>query len=139
MSVISGLAGGLLATIVMTAVMMMVGEGGPPPTADLVAKFADGKPDDHAMPGMVLHLLYGTAAGGVFGYGVPLIISDATLAVTTALGVGYGLVLMLSGMVFWLRLVIGLEPDMDMMKVFLLVHLVYGVVLGAFVGTGLFA
>jgi hypothetical protein len=139
MSLISGLVGGLIATIVMTAVMMAVGDGGPPPTAQLVAKFAGGDPEDHAMPGMLLHFAYGIGAGAVFAVALPLLVADTSLAIATGLGFGYGLVLMVGGMVFWMRLVIGIDPEPGMMKTFGVVHVVYGLVLGAVVGTGILA
>jgi len=139
-SITAGLAGGLLATIVMTAVMMMLGDGGPPPTARLVAKFAGGDPDDYAMPGMVLHLLYGIVAGTVFAVGVPLLgLSLGSVAIAVGLGLVYGVVLMIGGMVFWMRLIIGMDPDRDMMMMFGTVHVVYGVVLGGFLGAGILA
>jgi hypothetical protein len=139
-SVTAGLAGGLLATIVMTAVMMMLGDGGPPPTAALVAKFAGGEPDDHAMPGMILHMIYGVVAGAVFAVGVPLLgLSLDSVAIAVGLGLVYGIVLMIGGMVFWMRLIIGMEPDRDMMLMFGTVHVVYGVVLGGFLGAGILA
>lgn len=139
-SVTAGLVGGLVATIVMTAVMMVMGEGGPPPTAALVAKFAGGRPEDYAMPGMVLHLLYGIVAGGVFAVGVPLLgLELGSIAVASGLGVVYGVLLMIVGMAFWIRAVIGMEPEPGMMKMFGTVHVVYGLVLGAFIGAGLLA
>jgi len=139
-TIVAGLAGGLIATIVMTAVMTAVGDGGPPPTAMLVAKFAGGEPADHAMPGMLLHLLYGTVAGAVLAVGGPALGIDFD-AVAVALGVGlvYGLVLMVGGMGFWMRLVIGMEPDRDTTITFGVVHAVYGLVLGAFLWTGVLA
>ena len=137
-SVTAGLAGGLVATIVMTAVMMVMGDGGPPPTAGLVAKFAGGDPADYAMPGMILHLVYGVVAGAVFAVGVPLVgLSLGSIGVAIGLGLVYGIVLMIGGMVFWMRMVIGMEPDKDMMVMFGTVHVVYGVVLGAFLGAGI--
>ena len=137
-SLTAGLAGGLVATIVMTALMMVMGDDGPPPTAALVAKFADGDPADHAMPGMVLHLVYGIVAGGVFAVGVPLVgLSLDSLLVAVGLGLVYGIVLMVGGMAFWMRTVIGMEPDKETMVTFGTVHVVYGVVLGAFLGAGL--
>jgi len=137
-SITAGLAGGLLATIVMTAVMMMLGDGGPPPTAALVAKFAGGEPDDHAMPGMILHIIYGVVAGAVFAVGVPLSgLSLDSVAIAVGLGLAYGVVLMIGGMMFWMRLIIGMEPDRDMMMMFGTVHIVYGVVLGGFLGAGI--
>ena len=139
-SVIAGLAGGVVATIVMTIAMMMMGDGGPPPTAALVAKFAGGEPEDYAMPGMALHFVYGIVAGAVFAVGVPLIgLSLGSLAVAVGLGLVYGIVLMIGGMMFWMRMIIGMEPDKDMMMMFGTVHIIYGVVLGAFLGAGVIA
>ena len=71
-SIISGLADGLVATI-MTGIMMVMDDGGPPPTASLVAKFSGGDPEDYAMPGMVLHMIYGIVAGAIFAVGIPLL------------------------------------------------------------------
>lgn len=138
--VTAGLVGGLVATVVMTAVMLRVGDGGPPPTAALVARLAGGDPEDHATPGMVLHLGYGTAAGAVFAVGAPLVGLDlGSIAVATALGLVYGVALMLGGMAFWMRTVIGTEPGRDTVVTFGVVHLVYGLVLGAFLGAGVLA
>jgi hypothetical protein len=139
-SVIAGLVGGVVATIVMTIAMMVMGDGGPPPTARLVAKFAGGDPEDYAMPGLALHLIYGIVAGGVFAVGVPAIGLDlGSLGIAIALGVVYGIVLMIGGMVFWMRMVIGLEPEPGMMTMFGTVHVIYGIVLGAFLGAGIIA
>jgi len=136
-SVIAGLAGGGVATIVMTIVMMVMGDGGPPPTARLVATFAGGAPEDYAMPGMALHFAYGIVAGAVFAVGVPLLgFGFGSLGVAVGLGLVYGIILMLTGMVFWMRLVIGVEPDRSMMTMFGTVHIVYGIVLGAVLGAG---
>lgn len=127
-----------MATIVMTAVMMVMGDGGPPPTAALVAKFAGGDPADYAMPGMILHLVYGIVAGAVFAVGIPLLgFSLGSIGVAIGLGLVYGIVLMIGGMLFWMRVVIGMEPDKGMMMMFGTVHVIYGVVLGAFLGAGI--
>jgi hypothetical protein len=134
-SVIAGLAGGLAATIVMTVLMRVMSDGGPPPTAGLVSTFAGGEPEDHAMPGMVLHLVYGIVAGGVFAVGAPVIgVEFESIAVAVGLGLLYGVVLM-----FWMRAVIGMEPDREMMLTFGTVHVVYGLVLGAFLWAGILA
>ena len=69
-SITAGLAGGLLATIVMTAVMMMLGDDSSPPTAALVGKFAGGEPNDHTTPGMILHMVYGVVLVGFLGAGI---------------------------------------------------------------------
>ena len=139
-SLIAGLAGGLVATLVMTVVMNVMGDGGPPPTATFVAKFAGGEPAEYAMPGMVLHLVYGVGAGAVLALGAPLVgIGLGSLAVAAGVGLVYGLVLMVVGMGFWMRVVLGMEPDRGTMVMFGTVHAVYGVVLGAFLGTGVLA
>lgn len=137
-SIAAGLVGGLVATVVMTAVMMIMGDGGPPPTARFVAKFAGGDPEDHAMPGMALHFVYGIGAGAVFAVGVPLLgLGLESIVVAVGLGIVYGLVLMIGGMMFWMRTVIGMEPDRGTMVMFGTVHVVYGLVLGGFLTTGL--
>lgn len=137
-SLTAGLAGGVVATIVMTIAMMMLGDGGPPPTARLVARFAGGQPEEYAMPGMALHLVYGVVAGAVFAVGVPLLgVSLTSIPVAVGLGLVYGVVLMIGGMLFWMRTVIGLEPDRSMMLMFGTVHVIYGVVLGGFLGAGI--
>lgn len=137
-TVIAGLVGGLVATIAMTALMMMMGDGGPPPTAGLVAKYGGGEPTDYAMPGMVLHVLYGIVAGAVFAVGVPVLgFALDSIAVAAGFGLAYGIVLMIGGMAFWMRTVIGMEPDRDTMMTFGTVHVVYGLVLGALTGTGI--
>lgn len=121
----------------MTVAMKAMGDGGPPPTARLVAKVAGGSPDEYEMPGMVMHLLYGIVAGAVFAVGVPLVgLNLNSLVVAAGLGLVYGLALMVVGMVFWMRLLIGIEPDPGTMKQFGVAHAVYGLTLGAFLRTG---
>jgi hypothetical protein len=136
----AGLAGGLVATIVMTVVMMTMGDDSPPPTASLVATVARGDPEDYAMPGMLLHLLYGVGAGAVFAVGVPMVgLELSSIALAAGLGLAYGIVLMIGGMSFWMRTIIGIEPDRGTMLTFGTAHVVYGVVLGAFLGAGVLA
>lgn len=138
MAVASGAVGGAVATVVMTGVMKLVGDGGPPPTANLVAKFASGEAEEHKMPGMLLHLVYGTGAGAVLAVGAPLVgLGLGSVAVAVGVGLAYAVVLMVGGMVFWVRAVIGIEPDKKMMMAFGTAHVTYGVVLGAFVGLGI--
>lgn len=135
-TITGGLVGGLVATIVMSIVMRAMG-GGPPPTANFVAKFQGGDPDDHMMPGMVLHLLYGTIAGGV----LVAVVSAAALGITSlgawvGTGLVYGIILLVGGAMVWIRGVIGMDPDRQTMIGFVVVHLVYGLVLGLWLGYG---
>jgi len=134
-SLTAGVVGGLVATVLMTVVMKAIGDDSPPPTAALVAKVAGGDPPDHLAPGMLLHLLYGTVAGLVFALALPeLGFGSAGLPVVTGLGLVYGVLLTVGGMVFWMKLVLGMDPEPGRVKVFVTVHLVYGLVLGGIVG-----
>lgn len=140
-TLLGGLIGGLVATIAMTIVMMVVGDDSPPPTANLWSKYVgDGPPDDYMKQGMALHMLYGIGAGGVF-----VLIADtlayelADLGFAVAAGVGWGLVLTVVGMVLWMKIVLDMDAEPKMMGAFVLFHLVYGVVLGAFVAGGYLA
>ena len=73
-ALVDGLAGGLVATIAMTAFMMALGDDSPPPTALFLAEFVgDGDPEAFAMPGILLHMGYGVVAGAVFALAVPLL------------------------------------------------------------------
>ncbi|SDD24655.1 hypothetical protein [Natrinema hispanicum] len=86
----AGLAGGVIATIGMTMSMLVMGDGGPPPTAQVVSTFAGGDPDDYAMPGIVLHILYCIGAGVVFVVGVPLLgLEFGSIGSSVALGLVY--------------------------------------------------
>lgn len=138
-TILDGLVGGLVATIVMTMFMMAMGDDSPPPTADLWSKYVGGgPPENYMMQGMVLHLLYGTTAGGVFAVLVSASgLSVATLTSGILWGVAWGIVLFIVGAGFWMMMVLDIEPDMKMAGGFLVFHLVYGIVLGVWVGYGI--
>jgi hypothetical protein len=138
LTVLNGLAGGLVATIIMTVFMMALGDDSPPPTALFWSKYVgDGEPDEYVMQGMVLHMIYGIVAGLVFVVVVPLIgISIASMTTAFLFGLAYGFVLFLGAAVFWMNVVLDLDPEMPMVATFLLFHLVYGVVLGVWLQLG---
>ena len=132
-SILSGLIGGLLATIVMTVFMMALGDDSPPPTAALWAKYVgDEGPESYMMQGMALHMMYGIVAGGAFAVGVTALgLGVATLTSGLLWAVVYGLLLTVVGAVFWMRVVLAMEPEPAMVGMFALFHVIYGVVLGA--------
>jgi hypothetical protein len=138
-TLLSGLVGGLLATIVMTMFMMALGDDSPPPTAQLWAKYVgDGPAEEYMMPGMALHMMYGIGAGVAFVLVVPALgFGLETLLTAVAFGAAYGIVLTVVGMVLWMRVVLAMEPDPKVIGMFTVFHLVYGVVLGAIVGSGI--
>lgn len=141
-TIIDGLAGGLAATIAMTALMMALGDDDPPPTALFISKYAgDGEPAEYMMPGMALHILYGIVAGGVFAViaiGID-VVSVASVELGLAWGLAYGVLLFVGAAVFWMKLVLGMDPEPKMVGLFLFFHLVYGAVLGTWVGIGVVA
>lgn len=131
--IVTGIVGGLVATVVMTVLMVVLGDDSPPPTASLWSKYVgDGPPEDYMMQGMALHFLYGLGAGAVFGLAVAVLASDAGLLTVVGGAVVYGIVLMLVGMVLWMRVVLGMEADGRTMALFGVFHLAYGLVLGLF-------
>ncbi|RBI61894.1 hypothetical protein DMJ13_14180 [halophilic archaeon] len=114
-----------------------------PPTAAFIAKFTGGRPGDHPVGALALHLLYGTAAGGVFG-GLVGASDDERVAAelgaseeTVGLVAGTAYALALSA--FGERVLLGRLLDMDLeddeLMIFHAGHVVYGVALGAWVGS----
>lgn len=138
LTLINGLAGGIVATIVMTVFMMTLGDDSPPPTALFWSTYiGGGGPEEYMMQGMVLHLLYGLGAGVVFALVLPVAgFASVGLTAAAGLGVAYGVVLFVVAAVLWMNVVLDIDADLPMVGMFLLFHLVYGVVLGAWLGAG---
>lgn len=131
---VTGIAGGLVATIVMTVFMMALGDDSPPPTAALWSKYVgDGPAEDYMMQGMALHMLYGIVAGVVFALGIVAVGLTGSLLTVVGSGIVYGIILMMVGAGFWMKVVLGMDPDKQTAMMFGLFHLVYGIVLGLFV------
>jgi|AntRauMinimDraft_4_1070384.scaffolds.fasta_scaffold00025_46 hypothetical protein len=138
---LNGTVGGALATVVMTVYRMPV-TASLPPTASFWAKFvAGGEPEDHPLPGLVLHALYGASAGAVFGalfrqFSTRTDGENSREASGVVLGTLYALALS----VFGDRVVLGglLSTDLDATEslVFHVGHLVYGLSLGSWVASG---
>lgn len=121
-----------------------------PPTADFWAQFVgDGTPADYPIPALVLHLAYGGGSGAAFAAllrgresvddgepgrehrrGPPTYAGEVP---TTVAGLLYGLGLSVVGE----RVVLGrlLDIDPDDRVAFHVGHVLYGITLGAWVGT----
>lgn len=134
--IVNGLIGGLIATVLMIAFMMTLGGDDPPPPALFWSKYVgDEGPESYLMIGMLLHFVYGISAGGAFAIGIDLLSLDiADPIVATAYGLGYGILLFIVGAVFWMNIVLKLDADRKQVMLFLFFHLVYGAVLGAWLG-----
>jgi hypothetical protein len=137
-TLLGGLVGGVAATIVMTAFMLALGNDSPPPTALFWAKYVgDDGPGAYMMQGMALHMLYGVVAGVVLALGLPAGgFGDVTLLTALGVGIAYGVVLFVGAAVFWMNVVLGLDPEPKEVGSFLLFHLIYGAVLGGTLGAG---
>lgn len=133
-----GLAGGLVATVVMTAFRMPVSES-LPPTGPFLAKLLGGEPDDYPVAALALHLGYGSLAGGVYGL---LCGGDRLPSSTTAserlgmlCGLAYGSALSVFGVRAVLGRLLGMDLASDERLIFHAGHLVYGFTLGTWVGS----
>ncbi len=141
-TLLSGLVGGFVATIVMTILMMALGGDSPPPTAAFWSKYVgDGEPTDFMMQGMILHLFYGSIAGAIFAKVIPLIgfITVSTVVSAALWGLLYGFILFLFAAMFWMKIVLKMDADREAVGMFLLFHLVYGAVPGTWIGLGILA
>ena len=121
-----------------------------PPTAEFWTTFvSQGNPQDATVAALVLHAAYGGVAGAVFAAllghrrsvtddgveaesppGPPTYTGEIS---TTALGVLYGTILSVVGERLVLGRLLGIDPD-DRVA-FHVGHLLYGIALGAWVGT----
>lgn len=140
-----GCEGGALATLVMTVYRLPVTRS-LPPTAEFWARYVSGdSPEDHPVVALLLHFVYGIAAGGLFSLvfsereSVPVASGDRGPpsrpgeVSLTLYGLLYGVVLSVVGD----RLVLGvlLDLDPDDRFAFHVSHVLYGITLGAWVGT----
>lgn len=133
-----GLLGGLVATVAMTTFRMPISDS-PPPTADLWARYVGGgESGDHALVGLLLHLAYGTAAGGAFAALAPVASAGTELSREVRgalLGLTYGLLLSAVGERAFIEWLLDLDLEPHERFVFHASHVVYGLTLGAWVGS----
>ncbi|ELZ19893.1 hypothetical protein C475_21384 [Halosimplex carlsbadense 2-9-1] len=147
-----GIEGGALATLVMTVYRLPVTRSLPPSAEFWTTFVAGGRPGDHPLAALVLHFAYGLGAGGLFA---ALISDRASLdrertrsflddsvsgppdrsdeVTATMAGLLYGVALSAVGERFVLGRLLGTEPD-DRFA-FHVGHVLYGITLGAWVGT----
>jgi hypothetical protein len=140
-SLLSGLAGGLLATTVASTVFTLAGRDRPLPAARLVAQFVlvDGRQADAIWAGLALHVLAGTVAGGVFALILGAVTDPAgtvPLLSGVAWGVAYGLVLFVLHVGVLLGALPGVSIGRELLAEFFVLHAIYGTVVGGWVGLG---
>lgn len=137
-AVVSGCVGGAIGTVVMTIYRLPVFRA-LPPTAEFWAQYVGGgDAEEYTAAGLLLHLLYGVAAGAVLGPVYAALASrlpvrrDATGMVC---GAAYGLALSVFGERVLLERLLGRELEREHALVFHAGHLVYGLTLGTWLGT----
>lgn len=135
---VRGLQAGFVATLIMTAFRLPILRSLPPSAHFWATYVGGGDPDDHGVAGLVLHLVYGTSAGAVFGGLFAL--QDAEQAIEPEQrgllwGSVFGMGLSAFGSQFMLKELLDIELDADELALFHAAHLVYGIALGAWVGS----
>ncbi|APW96930.1 hypothetical protein CHINAEXTREME_03715 [Halobiforma lacisalsi AJ5] len=133
-----GLQAGFVATLIMTAFRLPILRS-LPPSANFWSQYVSGEdPDDHPVIGLVLHFAYGMQAGALFGGLFAL--QDAERSIEPeqrgiVWGSVYGMALSAFGSQVMLRELLDIRLDNDELALFHAGHLVYGLALGAWVGS----
>ena len=132
-AMIRGVIGGLIATGLMTIYRFPLFRA-LPPTAEFWATFVGGgEPEEYPVVGLLLHVLYGSVGGAVFGAGFSLINfkseRDRRLG-ALALSTVYGLALSVFGTQVIFKRLLGKELEPDEEAVFHVAHVIYGLTLG---------
>ncbi|QCC54034.1 DUF6789 family protein [Natronorubrum bangense] len=135
---VRGLQAGLIATLIMTAFRLPILRS-LPPSANFWAQYVTGgDPEEHPVAGLVLHLAYGIQAGAVFG--ALFALQDAERSIEPeqrglVWGSVYGMALSAFGSQFMLKELLDIRLDADELALFHAGHLVYGLSLGAWIGS----
>lgn len=137
---IVGFTGGLVATGVMTAFRMPISRS-LPPTANFWAQYvAGGELEEHRIEAMILHFFYGAAAGSVFSVIFAAVDPRTPLDSETEgllAGFLYSVPFTWVGEAVMLHRMLGMDLESDESMIFHAGHLVYGITLGAWIGSRL--
>lgn len=110
-----------------------------PPTAEFWARYVGGgDAKQYFIPGIFLHFLYGTLAGGIFGVLVSFLDVESDVSrerVYLVAGLGYGLLLSAIGSRLIFVRVLGRELQPEHSMVFHVGHAIYGVTLATFMAS----
>ena len=135
---VRGLQAGFVATIIMTAFRLPILRS-LPPSANFWAQYVTGgDPEEHPIAGLVLHFAYGIQAGALFGGLFAL--QDAERSIEAeqrglVWGSVYGMALSAFGSQVMLKELLDIRLEADELALFHAGHLVYGLSLGAWVGS----
>ncbi|MCU4753856.1 hypothetical protein OB919_18030 [Halobacteria archaeon AArc-curdl1] len=133
-----GIQAGFVATLIMTAFRLPILRS-LPPSANFWSQYVTGEdPETHPVAGLILHFIYGIQAGAVFG--ALFALQDAEQSIEPeqrglVWGAVYGMALSALGSQVMLKELLGIRLDADELALFHAGHLVYGLSLGAWVGS----
>lgn len=135
---VRGVQAGFVATLIMTAFRLPLMRS-LPPSANFWAQYIrGGDPEDYPVMGVVLHLLYGTIAGIVFGVLFAGQTAERPIEPEQrglVWGTIYGLALSAFGSQIMLKEMLEVQLEADELTLFHAGHAVYGLALGAWVGS----
>ncbi|WP_394349475.1 DUF6789 family protein [Natronococcus pandeyae] len=135
---IRGIQAGFVATLIMTAFRLPILRS-LPPSANFWAKYVTGgDPEDHPLVGLILHFAYGIQGGMIFGALFALFDADRSIEPEQrglVWGSVFGMALSAFGSQVMLKELLDIRLDADELALFHAAHLVYGLSLGAWVGS----
>src|SRR6056297_1859243 len=137
-AVVRGIQGGFVATLIMTAFRLPLLRS-LPPSANFWSQYVSrDTPGNHPRISLVLHILYGVGSGAIFG--VLFARYDAGRSIEPeqrglVWGSIYGLALSSVGVQVVLQDLLDIRLEADELALFHAGHLVYGLSLGAWVGS----
>ena len=132
----AGIRGGFFATLVMTVFRAPTAQS-LPPTAEFLERYLRGAANEYHLTSLVLHFLYGTSAGALFGPLSTTVVGETNEPETVGIGIGtiYGLTMSVFGHRVILERFLGMDLTTDEEAIFHAGHLIYGLVLGVWVGS----
>ena len=135
---VRGLQAGFVATLIMTAFRLPIMRSLPPSANFWSAYVGSSEPEAYPVVGLLLHLLYGTLGGAVFGTIFGLLSAERSIEPEQR-GIAWGAVFGMASSAFGNQIMLDglldIQLEADELTLFHAGHLVYGIALGAWVGS----
>lgn len=133
-----GVQAGFVATLIMTAFRLPIMRSLPPSANFWAMYVGSGEAEEYRGIGLVLHLLYGTIGGAMFGGLFALLSAERSIEPEQrgiVWGSVFGMVMSVFGSQVVLNGLLETQLETDELTLFHAGHLVYGIALGAWVGS----